>query len=165
MSRAASNNLEDPDGAGRWLATLTRDSEAACEEVTVALRKAGERSGPYSVDRHEAILLVDRWAAPLQDELLEEVALAAHPEQERGQKIASTLQAITQSFGHYYDALIESLRAVPRHHRHANLTYTTLVRRLAHLRYEVVLAALGYRHPQRWQKIHRLSQRNAAARP
>jgi hypothetical protein len=147
--------LTDSRKAGRWLTTLTRDTETACQEVASALRKS-ERFGPFSVQRHEAVLLVDKWAAPLQEELLEHYALGSRSEQGQGSKIARTLETITHSFGRCYDELIEALRIVPRDSDHPYLTYVTLVRRLAHLRYETVLVALGYENSLNWQKIHRL---------
>jgi hypothetical protein len=138
--------------AGRWLTTLTRDSQIACQEVASALSRA-EQFDRFSTDRHQAVLLVDKWAGPLQEELLGEYAYARS---ERASSLAATLQRVAQSFGRYYDGLIESLRVLPHDRTHTRLSHVTLVRRLAHLRYESVLHALGHEPPLNWRKVHRL---------
>ena len=61
--------------AGRWLSTLTRDSQIACQEVASALSQA-ERFDRFSAERHQAVLVVDKWAGPLQEQLLGEYAYA-----------------------------------------------------------------------------------------
>jgi hypothetical protein len=149
----------DSQRASRWLTTLTRDSDTACKEVASALGNA-QKFGPFSVQRHEAVLMVDKWATPLQEELLEHYALGSKSEQGPQSKIARTLQTIAQSFGRYYDDLIDALRRVPRDRDHPYLTYVTLEGRLAHLRYETILCVLGHEESINWQKVHRL-HRNA----
>jgi hypothetical protein len=138
--------------AGRWLSTLTRDSQIACQEVASALSQS-ERFAQFSTERHQAVLLVDKWAGPLQEELLGEYAYARS---ERASSLASTLHRIAQSFGRYYDGLIDSLRMLPHDRSHIRLSYVTLVRRLAHLRYESVVHALGHEPALEWRKVHRL---------
>jgi hypothetical protein len=138
--------------AGRWLTTLTRDSQIACQEVASALSRS-EQFDQFSTDRHQAVLLVDKWAGPLQEELLGEYAYARS---ERASSLAATLQRVAQSFGRYYDGLIESLRVLPHDRTHTRLSHVTLVRRLAHLRYESVLHALGHEPTLNWRKVHRL---------
>jgi hypothetical protein len=154
MNRAEGNVIDSRE-AGWWLPTLSHDSEVACQEVVTALGKA-ERIGPSPLDRYQAILLVDEWAAPLQKKLLEDYAHSVPSGPGRGAEIAGTLGTIEQSFGQCYDTLSASLRSVPPGHDYPLLSYVTLARRLAHLRYESVLVALGHENLLRWQKIHRL---------
>ena len=153
------DRLAEPRETRKWLSALPAcDPLGTCAEITNTLREAKANFVEFTTERNSAVLLVDALSAPLQGALLEDYAAGAHCDHDRGQQIVATLSALNHAFGAYYEALIDSLRTMAPNRDYRSQTYMMLTRRLAHLRYDVVLSAMRYEKwiPLRWEKTHRL---------
>ena len=154
-----SDRLGDPDETRRWLAAMHRGSEhAAAAEIARALVDALAAMDGFTTARLDALLLVDARAVALLAGLLDAYAQGGHHQREVSQQIVGSVNALTQSFFAYYDALMEALQKAPAGRASRLQLYTLVTRRLAHLRDDATLSALRYEKwiPMRWEKTHRL---------
>ena len=98
------DNLSIP-GGGALCAPITRDSRQPARRLPARSAHAAKNSAHLRW-RSPAILLVDKWAAPLQPNA-RGIAMGNVCNKKRGQRIDATLGSMNR-VRHYYDALIEA---------------------------------------------------------